>query len=115
MRVIKQFIKQWLKHEKILMGSKIVVNTTVVTAFFFKGFFDLFLFFVAKPSSGVLFQSLIALFAYNKLTMNITHHINHKTSHLFSFTIRFYPLASFQAEVRFSRVQAAFCQQSENR
>lgn len=28
---------------------------------------------------------------------------------------RFYPVFSFQAEVQFSRVQAAFCQQSENR
>ena len=89
----------------------------VFFVFFSRGFLFCFcfLFFVAKPSSGVPFQSLIALFAYNKLTMNITHHINHKTSHLFSLTIRFYPLASFQAEVRFSRVQAAFCQQSENR
>ena len=97
------------------MCSKIMVSTTVVTVVFFGFFSRGFLFFVAKPSSGVPFQSLIALFAYNKLTMNITHHINHKTSHLFSLTIRFYPLASFQAEVRFSRVQAAFCQQSENR
>ena len=67
------------------MGSKIVVNTTAV---FFQGGCSGF--FFPMPSSGVPFQSLIALFAYNKSTMNITHHINHKTSHLFTCLMWFY-------------------------
>lgn len=49
------------------------------------------------------------------LLLNVKISINTAGIKSSDMLFRFYPVVSFQAEVQFSRVQAAFCQQSENR